>query len=87
MDTNDEMRCITPETYMTAKSFFAERQKLTGRPADKSIESLPKSDTLFKNEAFSHMAGLNNEKPETAEQEKTTATAPSLMTLLKNRSR
>ena len=80
---NEEMCGITYETQAAAKDFFKERKKLTGKPEDNSVESLPKRGSIYLT------AGLGNSmfslKP--VKQEKKSAPSALLMTALKNRSR
>ena len=80
---NEEMCGITYETQAAAKDFFKERKKLTGKPEDNSVESLPKRGSIYLT------GGMGNSifslKP--VKQEKKAAPSPLLMAALKNRSR
>ena len=79
----EEMCGITYETQAAAKAFFEERRKLTGKPADTSVESLPKRGSIYLT------GGLGNSmfslKP--AKNEKKAAPSPLLLATLKNRIR
>lgn len=81
---HEDLCSITHETYAAAKDFFKEREKMTGKPADNSIESLPKRGSLFLNCASN--GGMFSLKP-VKETKKAAAPSPILMAALKNRSR
>ena len=81
---NEEMCGVTYETQAAATAFFKERRKLTGKPEDTSVETLPKRGSIYLScGAGNSMFSLKPAKKE----EKKPLSAPLMTALLNNRGR